>query len=146
MLQGEPDRVPNVELHVDWQVKQAFLGRPIAGVQDDVDFWYRAGYDYIYLRANYEYRMVGDGHAKQDRLYAGDMQLSHWEGEETSLISAWDDYEAYPWPDPATIDYSNLVCLCALPPPRHEDHLRRWRHFHACLAHHGLRDLLLCPG
>jgi uroporphyrinogen decarboxylase len=112
MLQGEPDRVPNAELHVDWQVKQAFLGRPIAGVRDDVDFWYQAGYDYIYLRANYEYHMVGDGHAKQDRIYAGDMQLSRWEGEENSLVSAWGDYEAYPWPNPQTIDYGNLVA-CA---------------------------------
>jgi len=109
LLEGEPDRVPNVELHVDWQIKQAFLGRPIRTVQDDVDFWYRAGYDYIHLRANYEYRMVGDGHAAQDRLYAGDMQLSKWEGEEKSLVSNWEEYEAYPWPDPKTIDYSNLV-------------------------------------
>jgi uroporphyrinogen decarboxylase len=109
MLEGEPDRVPNAELHVDWQIKQAFLGHPIRTVQDDVDFWYRAGYDYIYLRANYEYRMVGDGHRDQDRIYAGDMQLSKWEGDETSLISNWDEYTAYPWPDPATIDYANLV-------------------------------------
>ncbi len=112
MLDGEPDRVPNVELHVDWQIKQAFLGRPICAVQDDVDFWYRAGYDYIYLRANYEYRMVGDGHRAQDRTYAGDMQVSTWEGEETSLVSTWAEYEAYPWPSPATIDYSNLAA-CA---------------------------------
>ena len=96
MRQGEPDRVPNVELHVDWQVKQAFLGHPLHGVQDDVDFWYRAGYDYIYLRANYEYRMVGDGHAKQDHLYAGDMQVSKWEGEETSLISTWAGVRSLP--------------------------------------------------
>jgi hypothetical protein len=80
LLEGEPDRVPNAELHIDWQIKQAFLGRPIRTVQDDVDFWYRAGYDYVHLRANYEYRMVGDGHAAQDRIYAGDMQLSKWQG------------------------------------------------------------------
>ena len=108
-LEGEPDRVPNAELHVDWQIKQAFLGHPIRSVEDDVEFWYRAGYDYIYLRANYEYRMVGDGNADEDRIYAGDMQLSEWKGEESSLISNWEEYETYPWPDPETIDYSNLV-------------------------------------
>ena len=109
LLEGEPDRVPNAELHVDWQIKQAFLGRPISTVQDDVDFWYSAGYDYVHLRANYEYRMVGDGHAAQDRLYAGDMQLSKWEGDEKSLVSDWADYKAYPWPNPETIDFTNLV-------------------------------------
>ena len=109
LMEGEPDRVPNAELHVDWQIKQAFLGRPIEKIQDDVDFWYRAGYDYIYLRANYEYRMVGDGTADEDRTYAGDMQLSTWDGEEVSLVSNWEEYESYPWPYPDSIDYSNLV-------------------------------------
>jgi uroporphyrinogen decarboxylase len=108
-LQGEPDRVPNAELHVDWQIKQAFLGHPIRTVQDDVDFWYRAGFDYIYLRANYEYRMVGDGNANQDHIYAGDMQVSKWAGTETSLVSNWQEFEAYPFPDPQTIDYTNLA-------------------------------------
>ncbi len=117
MLEGEPDRVPNAELHVDWQIKQAFLGRPIETVADDVEFWYRAGYDYIYLRANYEYRMVGDGLRAEDHIYAGDMQMTRWSGDETSLVGDWQEYEAYPWPDPATIDYSNLeACRRALYP------------------------------
>jgi uroporphyrinogen decarboxylase len=109
LLLEEPDRVPNAELHVDWQIKQAFLGRPIRSVQDDVDFWYQAGYDYIYLRANYEYRMVGDGQRAEDRLYAGDMQLSKWVEDESSLISNRAEFETYPWPHPDTIDYSNLA-------------------------------------
>jgi uroporphyrinogen decarboxylase len=112
MLDGEPDRVPNAELHVDWQIKEAFLGRPIQTIQDDVDFWYRAGYDYIYLRANYEYRMVGDGKAEEDHIYAGDMQVTEWVEDKSSLISSWEEYEQYPWPDPETIDFSNLV-TCA---------------------------------
>jgi uroporphyrinogen decarboxylase len=117
MLEGEPDRVPNAELHVDWQVKQAFLGRPIETVEDDVAFWYRAGYDYIYLRANYEYRMVGDGHRDEDHIYAGDMQVTRWGGDEKSLVSNWAEYERYPWPDPQTIDCGNLAaCAAALYP------------------------------
>ena len=117
LLEGEPDRVPNAELHIDWQIKEAFLGRPIETVQDDVDFWYQAGYDYIYLRANYEYRMVGDGKADEDHIYAGDMQVTEWVEDKKSLISSWEDYQAYPWPDPEAIDYSNLdACAGALYP------------------------------
>ena len=117
MLEGEPDRVPNAELHVDWQVKQAFLGRPIETVQDDVDFWRQAGYDYVHLRANYEYRMVGDGHRDEDHIYGGDMQVTTWGGDETSLVSSWDEYQRYPWPDPGTIDFTNLeACARVLPP------------------------------
>lgn len=63
LVSGEPDRVPTVELLVDREIKEAFLGRPLQSIQDDVEFWYRAGYDYIHIRAGYEYRMVGDGDA-----------------------------------------------------------------------------------
>jgi uroporphyrinogen decarboxylase len=45
------------------------------------------------------------------------MQVTTWGGEETSLISDWDDYERYPWPDAATIDYSNLEACAAILPP-----------------------------
>ncbi len=109
MLEGIPDRVTNVELHVDWQIKEEFLGRPIKGIQDDIDFWYQAGYDYIYLRANYEFKMVGDGNAEDDHIYAGDMQVTKWVEDETSLINSWEEFEKYPWPDPKTLDYSNLI-------------------------------------
>ncbi len=109
LLLEEPDRVPVVELHIDREVKEAYLGRPIASVQDDVDLWAKAGYDYIYLRANYEYRMVGDDYAVTQRTYAGDMQVRSWSAEQVSLVSNWEEYEAYPWPDPNSIDYSNLV-------------------------------------
>ena len=45
----EPDRVPLAELHVDREVKEAFLGRPICNVKDEIDFWHEAGYDYVPL-------------------------------------------------------------------------------------------------
>ena len=51
----EPDRVPIAELGVDQPVKEAFLGKPVCDVRADVEFWWRAGYDYIYLRPAYEF-------------------------------------------------------------------------------------------
>ncbi len=44
---GQPDRVPPCELRVDTPVKELFLGRPISTPRDDVDFWHKAGYDYV---------------------------------------------------------------------------------------------------
>jgi uroporphyrinogen decarboxylase len=61
--------------------------------------------------------MVGDGHRDEDHIYAGDMQVTKWGGDETSLVGNWAEYERYPWPDPSTIDYSNLAaCVRALHP------------------------------
>ena len=42
---GKADRVPLLELIVDEEIKSAYLGRPISTVADDIDFWFRAGYD-----------------------------------------------------------------------------------------------------
>jgi uroporphyrinogen decarboxylase len=61
--------------------------------------------------------MVGDGHRDEDHIYAGDMQVTKWGGEEKSPVSNWAEYERYPWPDEQTIDYSNLeACARALYP------------------------------
>jgi hypothetical protein len=36
-------------MHADVEVKEAFLGRSIETLDDEVAFWYRAGYDYVCL-------------------------------------------------------------------------------------------------
>ena len=51
----EPDRVPIAEMGMDPPVKERFLGRPVRDARTDVEFWWRAGYDYIYLRPAYEF-------------------------------------------------------------------------------------------
>ena len=116
MLEGEPDRVPNIELLIDREIKEAILGRPMNTIADDVEFWYRAGYDYIHLRAGYEYRMLGDGDTQATGTYAGDFQVRRWASDRDTWINSWEDFEAYPWPDPGTIDYSPLrEAAAALP-------------------------------
>ncbi len=113
---GEPDRVPTIELMVDREVKEAFLGRPIQTIADDVDFWHKAGYDYIHLRAGYEYRMLGDEDTVANKSYGGDFQVRRWVSSRDTWINSWEEYEGYPWPDPETIDYSPLhEAAAALP-------------------------------
>ena len=51
----QPDRVPLCELLMDAEAKEAFLGRPVQTVADDVEFWYRAGYDYIGLAPKFSF-------------------------------------------------------------------------------------------
>ena len=48
---GQPAYVPIVEFGVDYDAKCAFLGRPILTLEDEVEFWYEAGYDYVPLQA-----------------------------------------------------------------------------------------------
>jgi uroporphyrinogen decarboxylase len=46
---GEPDRVPLGDISVHPILKEKLLGRPIRGLEDEVAFWYEAGFDYVPL-------------------------------------------------------------------------------------------------
>ncbi len=107
----EPDHVPVAELGIDTPIKEAFLDKPIGKIRDDVEFWCKAGYDYIYLRPNYEYSglppSVAAGTTIQRertiKIEEADSSLDTWR-----KISTEEDMEDFPWPDPETVDYSNL--------------------------------------
>ena len=43
---GQPGFVPALELFHDIEVKEAFLGRSLRTIADDVEFHWAAGYDY----------------------------------------------------------------------------------------------------
>src|ERR1035437_7240818 len=47
----EADRVPLVEILVDFAIQSQFLGRPVTAddLPAQVEFWTRAGYDYVPL-------------------------------------------------------------------------------------------------
>ena len=45
----EPDRVPLAEASIDPEIKESFMGRPVQTLEDDVEFWVAAGYDFIVL-------------------------------------------------------------------------------------------------
>ncbi len=106
----EPDYVPLAELAVDTPIKEKFLGKPVRDMKSDVEFWFRAGYDYIYLRPNYEYpglppNVAVGTNLKRDAELCGKISDS---SEAWRAIAGQADMENFPWPDPEKIDYSNL--------------------------------------
>ncbi len=105
MLEGEPDRVPLVELKMDQDVKDAFMGRPVACGKDDVDFWMAAGYDYVRLRPPYDFPGEKQGGTFHYSVYDEEEQQRGWAHSGTGVITSWDDLERYPWPDPAEVGY-----------------------------------------
>jgi len=103
----EPDFVPIADLGVDPPAKEALLGRPILDAATDVDFWYRAGYDFISLRPGYEFP-----HTMPGTTTTG---APHYEKEgearqpvsvtAAGVIHDFKDLETYPWPDPDDESY-----------------------------------------
>jgi len=117
----EPGRVPLAELGIDRPVKDKFMGKPVRDVRGEVEFWWKAGYDYLYLRPEYEYPGVPGAVAAGTRIGAEASALEDGEAESVSImlpgsIADLADLEPFPWPDPATIDFSNLVEAAACLP------------------------------
>ncbi|MEN6644215.1 MAG: uroporphyrinogen decarboxylase family protein [Armatimonadia bacterium] len=123
----EPDRVPLGEFLIDPPVKEAFLGRHVGNsltradgydVAADVEFWYRAGYDYMHLAPNYLGLFTGGWNVQEGdySLYDEAPVQKAWMEEHRSVIRAKDDVESYPWPDPDEVDLSDLVQAANLLP------------------------------
>ena len=49
LCQGEPKRVPQFDGTVAADIKAQLLGRPVAGLEDEVAFCMEAGYDFVPL-------------------------------------------------------------------------------------------------
>jgi uroporphyrinogen decarboxylase len=119
----EPDRIPVMELDVDSPVKSAFLGKRTTTVGDDLEFWYQAGYDYIYQRPNYDFAGVTPNASvgtplrmkAQMEMRSDDAKTSSDSGD--IRISVDEDYERYPWPDPDSVDFSNMHFIAENLPP-----------------------------
>lgn len=106
----EPDRVPQGDWHVDQRPKEAFMGRPIKTLQDQVDFWYTAGYDYMTassgilepVRAPEGMTTKGEGvHTEY-----GDKVSREWAHTHDGVLTSWEKFEKYKWPTIDDLDFS----------------------------------------
>lgn len=125
LRQGEPDRVPFIELFADSEIIEAVLGEPVPWVHSNVRaereallpylvrFWYTLGYDAFWIGARLELPLP--------RLASMDTALlprerREWVNERASAITCWADFDRYPWPTAADADYGDFEFLAhALP-------------------------------
>jgi len=120
LREGLPDYVPIVEFSVDGDVKAAFLGRPIRTLQDEVEFWATAGYDFVPLQAgirsiirpglSVSEKGVSTARQRQGRaaysLYSTEERTIAWAEEGKGVITSLEEFERFPWPDPERMDLS----------------------------------------
>ncbi|MCJ7830022.1 MAG: hypothetical protein MUP74_01425, partial [Desulfobacterales bacterium] len=106
----EPDRVPLGDWHVDALPKEKFLGRRIKSLQDQIDFWYAAGFDYItYSAGILEPVRAPEGMTvKGEAVHTeyGDGREREWAHEHEGVITNWEQFEAYAWPTADDFDYA----------------------------------------
>jgi len=119
----EPDKVPFVELHIDNEifefVTEKLLRSPWidpssedrasreASLLNNIECWYRLGYDCIRLSTDFRGPASLPFEAKSRRGDdTADLKRKErkWVEEGTGAISSWEDFERYPWPSLADVD------------------------------------------
>jgi len=113
----EPDRVPLLEIGADQLVKEAFLGRPMRNLHDDVEFWFRAGYDcvpvFIDMLPGIK-QLLQRGKLRKGKTvseYKSGEEDRLWVQSSESMIASWKDFETFPWGKPEDADFSSLDTL-----------------------------------
>jgi len=92
----EPDRVPLGDWHVDQLPKEGFMGRKVVTLEDQVDFWYRAGFDYVTSSSGIlepvraPEGMTTKGEAVHTEY--GDRVAREWAQEHEGVITNWEQY------------------------------------------------------
>ncbi len=117
--QGEPDRVPFLELFHDLEVVEAAMQRnaphdPAELRKFHIEFMTKHGYDYVVGRYAYGFPGCAGLVAADTALYNRGQR--GWQDEHHGPIMSWQDFERYDWPDPASADFSELEAYARLLP------------------------------
>jgi uroporphyrinogen decarboxylase len=122
----EPDRVPLCEALIEYPIQSQFLGREVKAedLAAQVEFWTRAGYDYIPLTVG----MMTPGKVTQESKISKvirDVMLKDspdadkddaWNLETHSFIKTREDFEKFPWDVAAELDFANFYKIKELLP------------------------------
>lgn len=125
LRQGEPDRVPLLELKADDEVVAEIMGvrEELAASKGKlemkrwtrllVDFWYRLGYDAFRLRGGLLLPTV-----KVTTEDTADLKRAgrSWQSESEGPIADWGSFEKYPWPRAEDADFSQIEYAASILP------------------------------
>jgi len=126
--EGTPKRVHYMELFLDQEIRHAVISRYDIGSQISDDDPYRhlrmeielqrfLGYDYV--RGGIEgLGFPRETHPTDDTTTMENQKRRqrNWTDEQKGPIASWEDFEKYPWPDPANFTTHSLEWLTANTP------------------------------
>lgn len=117
---GEPDRIPFVELFHDAEIMTAVLAEPVAWPDPSdrmavetyhlrrLRFWHMLGYDYITLAPRIPFQVTRNISEDTAPLRKS---ARAWADESSGPIACWDDFHAYRWPSFGETDMSPMEIL-----------------------------------
>ncbi|MDI7277865.1 MAG: uroporphyrinogen decarboxylase family protein [Anaerolineae bacterium] len=118
---GLPDRVPFIELFADAEIVSAVAGEtPVdlltmmtdpearkSALRQRIRFCQMVGYDFVWAATHPALLLRVPWLASQDTAELA-RPARVWVNESDGIIRSMADYEAFPWPSPAEVDYSEL--------------------------------------
>ncbi len=130
---GEPDRIP-IHDSVDVFLKRQFLGlssvelaRSASHMQSgarlppelEVEFSYRAGYDFVPIGASMHSRIEGTSTVVKARYaaFGDEYQERGWANEGKGIITTQAEFDTFPWPDPDELDTTTFEQVGQFLPP-----------------------------
>ena len=108
--------IPLAELGVHPKIKELFLAKKIEGLKDEVDFWYKAGYDYIKLQPKADFNPMKIGLDNNVSYNDDGTIFRKWASESNGVISNFDEFEKYTFPKTSDFDYTNFEKVKSLLP------------------------------
>lgn len=116
-LRSQPSVViPIAELGVHPIIKKRLIGRDIINLEDDVEFWFKAGYDYIKLQPKADFNPNKIGVSEKLTFNDDGTVFREWASESKGVISSEGDFEKYSFPSKNDFDYSNFERIKSLLP------------------------------
>lgn len=104
-----PDRVPLFEAEIEIPIKEWFLGKDVDNARDEVEFYIKAGYDFVpVLPPFFTPRLMRSAEGEE----------RSWISESEGIIKTMEDVEKFPWPDPDEVDFSSFYEIAELLPPK----------------------------
>ena len=116
---GTPNRVFHIELYQDAEISEAIAERyDLAAGLDTADPWY-AQKKYIAVQrfCGFDYVVAGlggmewptEGTVADDTAELSRSGGRRFQDEHTGPITTWDEFEAYPWPDPDNAEATKVL-------------------------------------
>lgn len=108
--------IPIAELGVHPLIKQKFIGREILELKDDVEFWYKAGYDYIKIQPAADFNPGKIGLSENISYNDDGTVFRKWATEGKGVISSAQDLEIYIFPSENEFSYKSFEKIRSLLP------------------------------
>jgi uroporphyrinogen decarboxylase len=108
--------IPIAELGVHPIIKEKFLLKNILTLKDEVEFWHKAGYDYIKLQPTADFNPAKIGLSENVSYNDDGTVFRKWASESNGVITNLDEFEKYKFPSVNDFDYSKFEDIKSLLP------------------------------